>query len=236
MKTISFWKSHWGKHFKIAIGVYILFSIIFAFLTISLFCLPIDLSIMFSLPWIILYSNVIFIGIIILFATYKSIKPFFLILDLNDCHYRDRILKTKIPLLVIVLPLYLIIFYVYFNGFNVYEPVGTLFLSWIVLIIVRSSHYVDRKLGNRLGGFIGAFFLPFGFITLAVNINEFFRNTPNNLTPIVIFIFYFFLILIAQVSLEILMDYISTEEKEKELKSNWLDDPNFRIINDERVK
>ena len=224
-KQNLFWKSHWGKHFKIALGIYILVSIIFGIITISLYQLPWNYTLLLSLPWIILYSNIILIGISVTLSISKTIKPLFLILKLNDCSYMDKTYKLKIPKLAIVLPLYLIIFYIYFIGFKNYEAVTTLLLSWLILIIVRSSHYADRKLGNLIGGFIGSFFLPFGFIALVVNINDFIKNIPIDIIPIVIFMFYFILILLAQFALEILMDYLTSKDREKQL--NWEESPYF---------
>jgi len=225
--STSFWKSHWGTHFKIWIGVYIIASVAFGIITISLYNLPFKYSMLLSLPWIILYSNVILIGIIVALSISKSIKPLFLILELNDCHYTDKILKSKIPKLIITLPLYLIIFYIYFIAFRIYNPIATLLLSWLVLIIVRSAYYTSPKLGNRIGGFIGAFFLPFGFMALVVNIHIFFKNIPSDMIPVVTFIFYFILVILAQIPLEILMDYISSSDKKKQLKANWKKNPAY---------
>ena len=137
------------------------------------------------------------------------------------------ILKHIFPPSNATIPIYLIIFYVYFDSYGTHSPTFTLLIGWIVLLIVRSAHYANRKLGNIIGGFIGAFFLPFGFITFVLNVNTFFENPPPDLIPIVILLFYFFLILLVQVPLEILMDYLASQDKERELRSKWENDLSF---------
>ena len=225
-KSLKFWESNWGTHFKYAIGIYIVFSFIFGFIIVLLFGVPIEYSMLLSLPWVIIFINIILIMILLTIAISKTIKRFFLILYLNDCSYRDKIHNSRIPQLTVVLPIYLMIFFVYFYKFGTYDPNFTLLLSWIVWVIIRSAYYVEREIGKTIGVIVGSFFLPFGFMTFVLLLKDFFSN-PIEVIPSVIFLSYFFIILIGEVALEILMDYFTFQNRQKDLRLEWDGDPAF---------
>lgn len=212
-KKLGFWKTHWGRHFRNGLIAYFCLCVFFAFLIIFLFGVPLEITLLLSIPWIYIYLFPIIAGVTIAIFMSKSVKPLFIILELNNCSYTDKIPKTIIPKISITLPVYLMIFFVYLFSLGKYDPNLTLLLSWIMLIIVRSSYYANKKLGNQIGSFIGSFFLPFGFLTMVLFIKDFLSNVPTDPIPIVIFLSYFVLIVIGQLPLEALMDYITSEDR-----------------------
>jgi len=95
------------------------------------------------------------------------------------------------------------------------------------LIFVRSAHYANQDLGHKIGEFIGAFFIPFGFITLVLNINEIIGKSFPDSATIAIFISFFILILLAQLLLEILMSYLTSKKENRRLKLDWKSHPAY---------
>lgn len=189
------------------------------------------------------YARIILIGALIfyfLFGHYFAISSLDMIKNLytriitvNNFSYGDLIIKRKIPALLIVLPVYLVIFLTYFIIAG-YTSIEALIFGWLVLIFVRSSHYVDKELGAKFGEIIGAFFIPFGFVIILVKGASFYRDisTGMEITEDHIgFIIYFILFSLATIPLEVLMEYRGKnkqiEEKEKQKKEEWSEDSRF---------
>jgi len=168
------------------------------------------------------------------------IKNFLLILNFNDLDY-DETYKKIIPKLLITIVLYIMFFYAFITTIDNYDPILVLLISWLLLIIVRSAHYVNPNTGHKIGEFIGAFIVPFGLITLVLKINEF-SWEDFKITSQVIFISYFVLMIIGEFFLEIFMDYYTKKRKIDiknkffvKLKNNWKGHPSYvEIVNDEK--
>jgi hypothetical protein len=189
------------------------------------------------------YARIILIGALIfyfLFGHYfaisslDSVKNLYTkIINLNNFNYGDLIIKRKIPVLLFVLPVYLVIFLTFFiiAGYNSIEA---LIFGWLVLIFVRSSHYVDKELGAKFGEIVGAFFIPFGFIIILIKGASFYRDVSTGMEITmdhIGFILYFIVFLLATIPLEVLMEYRGKnkriEEEEKRKKKEWNKDSSF---------
>lgn len=186
------------------------------------------------------YARIILIGALIfyfLFGHYFAISSLEMvknlygrIISLNNFSYGDVTDKRKLPALLIILPVYLLIFQTYFiiAGYNFIEA---LIFGWLVLIFVRSSHYVDKELGKKFGEIIGAFFIPFGFTILLIKGASFYVDISTGMAiteeHIGLFL-YFIVFLLATVPLEVVMDYRGKNKKreniEKQKREEWTKD------------
>ncbi|HEC86949.1 MAG TPA: hypothetical protein ENI49_03670 [Thermoplasmatales archaeon] len=143
-----------------------------------------------------------------------AITPYFLymtknilsILNANDLDYDETYKRIKIPKLLSTIIIYIVFFYTFITTIGNYDPILILLISWLLLIFVRSAHYANPNIGHKIGEFIGAFIVPFGFITLILKMSEFSWNNFK-ITSRVIFISYLTLIIIGEFLLEIFMDY-----------------------------
>ena len=233
----------WWKHFKITISLYVIACIIFSILIIYSHGLPFDPNLipikyyfLLIIPWILLFASVL--------SLFYAITPYFLyivknilsILNSNDLDYDETYKKIKVPKLLPTIIIYIMFFYSFITTIGNYDPILILLISWLLLIIVRSAHYVNPYTGHKIGEFIGAFIVPFGFIILILKMNEFsWKNFK--ITSQVIFISYFTLMIIGEFFLEIFMDYYTKKRKDdtknkvyNKLKNNWIDHPSFIAI------
>lgn len=227
-KYFNFWKSSWGKH-------YLFWSIIFfiSILFITFILIP-DSN---YYARILLIAALIFyflLGHIFTFYYLNIVKNLFTnIVNLNNYSYQELTPKRRIPALLVVLPVYLIIFQTYFIVAN-YSFIEALLFGWLILLFVRSSHYVDAEIGAKIGQIIGSFFIPFGFIIVLIKGASFYVDLStgkifiNDYLP---YFLYFIVFILATIPLEVLMDYrgknkqIDDEEKRK--KTKWKKDPCF---------
>jgi len=230
----------WWKHFKITISLYVIACIIFSILIIRSHGIPFDPNLipikyyfLLILPWILLFVSVLSLFYAITPYFLHVIKGFLSILKANDLDYDSTYKKIKIPKLLPTIIIYIAFFYAFITTIGNYDPILILLISWLLLIIIRSAHYANPKTGHKIGEFIGAFIVPFGFITLILRINEFSWNNLK-ITSLVIFISYFTLMIIGEFFLEIFMDYYTKKRKNDnenkahdELKNNWKDHPSF---------
>lgn len=228
IKYFNFLKSYWGKHYFLWTFVFLIFIILITYIQI-----PISNN----------YARILLIGALIFYfffghffalTSLNMVKRLFTrIINLNNYSYRDKTPVRKLPALLVVLPLYLIIFQIYFIVAD-YSFIEALLFGWFVLIFVRSSHYVDKKLGAEIGKIIGSFFIPFGFIIALIKGASFYIDVSTNNTfneEHIGYILYFFVILFATIPLEVLMDYKSKnkqkDEKYKGKRKEWENEPSF---------
>jgi len=227
-KYFSFWKSYWGKHFIFWMIIFLIFISIFSFIQISSSNI---------------YARLLIIGVLIfyfLFGMYFSISSFGMakrlftkIINLNNYSYREVTDERKIPALLVVLPVYLIIFQTYFLIAG-YSFIEALIFGWLVLLFVRSSHYVDPLLGADIGKIIGSFFIPFGFIIVLIKGSSFYVDLSTGnifIKEYLAYFLYFITFILATIPLEVLMDYRGKNkhisDKEKRKKREWEKDPCF---------
>lgn len=227
-KYLNFWKSTWGKHYIFWILVFLIFIVIITFIQI---------------PYSNLYARLLIIGVLIfyfLFGHFFAIYSFGMakrlytkIINLNNYNYREITKERKIPTLLFVLPVYLIIFTTYFIIAD-FSFIESLVYGWLVLLFVRSSHYVDEILGADIGKIIGSFFIPFGFIIVLIKGASFYVDLSTGKILIEDYFgsfLYFITFLLATIPLEVLMDYRSKNKKNsdkyKEKKKEWENDSSF---------
>ena len=102
------------------------------------------------------------------------------------------------------------------------------------MIFVRTSHYVDQELGERIGNIIGSFFLPFGFILVFIKGASFYVDVSTGELFIQDYLghfLYFITFILATIPLEVLMEYRGKKkqitDKCKKKKKEGENDPKF---------
>lgn len=239
MRNISkFLKIPWKRDFIISFLIFVILTFIFTFvfdyLIITPQGLPLKYMPIFYIPIMLIIWCVFLIGLVSSFMFPPLIGGLSRIFSLNDFSFSDSRSKLHIVYILFATSLFLIFLYIYFISLKIYEPIKTLLLSWMVLIFIRSAHYVNPKLGNRIGTLVVSFFIPFGLFILAINLLESGLNFVSDIYQTGLFILYFIIILSAQIPMEILMEYTIIKNKQtiikrrqKELKSNWQESPYF---------
>ena len=144
-KYFTFWRSSWGKHYLIWI---IIFSVFVVFLSLTQIPSPNVALRVFFIAVLFFYLVFGHLFSVVSFDTAKSV--FAKILNLNNHSYWEKTPKRKIPYLLIILPVYLIIFQTYFTIAD-YNFIEALVFGWMIIIFVRSSYYVDSTLGAEIG-------------------------------------------------------------------------------------
>jgi len=227
-RYFTFWKSSWGKHYLFWIIIFLIFIV---FTTVIL------------IPDSNFYARVLIVAALIFYflfghffaiSSFGFVKKLFTnIVNLNNFNYGELTPERKIPALLVVLPVYMLIFQTYFIvvGYNFIEA---LIFGWLILIFVRSSHYVDKELGEEIGKIIGSFFIPFGFIIILIKGASFYVDLSTSkvfIEDYIGYILYFIVFLLATIPLEVLMDYQGKnkqkDDEEKRKKTEWKNDPRF---------
>jgi len=221
-KYFNFWKSFWGKHFIFWVSIFLIFIVISSYIQIPNSNVYARLLIIVALIFYFLF------GIYFAVSSFDMVQRLFTkIINLNNYSYLEKTETRKIPALLIVLPVYLIIFQTYFILVN-YNFIESLIFGWLVLLFVRSSHYVDSLLGADIGRIIGSFFIPFGFIIVLIKGASFYISLSTG--EIFIedhfgYFLYFVTFLLAAIPLEIIMDYRGKNkriyEEEKRKRTEW---------------
>jgi len=227
-KYLNFWKSSSRNHYIFWVSIFLIFVVLITF---------------FQIPDSNHYARVLLVAVLIfyfLFGHFFAIssldmvkKLFTKIVNLNNFGYGDLTVERKMPALLVVLPVYLIIFQTYFiiAGYNFIEA---LLFGWLVLLFVRSSHYVDKKLGAEIGKIIGSFFIPFGFIIVLIKGASFYVDLSTSkifIEDYFGYFLYFIVFLLATIPLEVLMDYRGKnkqkDDEEKRKRIEWKNDSRF---------
>ena len=104
-KYINFWKSSWGKHYIFWIIIFLIFIVVITII---------------QLPGSNIYARFLIIAVLLFYLLFGHFftrtsfdvakKLYTRIINLNSFSYRDVTAERKIPALLIVLPVYLIIF------------------------------------------------------------------------------------------------------------------------------
>lgn len=227
-KYFNFWRSIWGKHYIFWMIVFLIFIVFITFIQIPYSNVYARLLIIAVLIFYFL------IGLIFAIISFDMAKRFFTkIINLNNYSYKEVTEERKIPALLVVLAFYLIIFQTYFILVD-YNFIEALLFGWLVLLFVRSSHYVDFKLGERIGNIIGSFFIPFGFIIVLIKGASFYVDLSTSkifIQDYLGYFLYFITFLLATIPLEVVMDYrgknkqINDEYRKK--KKEWENDSSF---------
>ena len=237
-QTQGFWKSRWGKDFTIAIAIFIIlafvYAVVFYLLISSPEGLPFDYVIIFYLPILLIIWGVFFTGLVGATLFPHIVGRLGLVFELNDVSYSDKRSKLHFIFLLMAVSTFLVINYVYFVSLGIYEPIQTLLLAWMVLIFIRAAHYVNPKVGSRIGALVVSFFLPYGlflggiYLLDLTGIVESGIEISINIYQVGLFFLYFAIILTAHVPLEILLEYISQSlRKDNQQELNRTDTSNL---------
>lgn len=217
--TQGFWKSPWRKEFiKFSIGFVILtfiYAVIFYVIISSPERIPFEYVRWFYWPILILIWCIFFLGLV-----GATLFPHVLgrigekIFELNDISFSEDRSKKHIIALVVINGFLLFVNFIYFISLNIYDPIKTLLLAWVVLIFIRAAHYVNPKMGSRIGALIVSFFLPYGLFltgiygldTIGIVESSFVLNVQISIVGL--FFLYYAIILSAHLPIEVLLEYI----------------------------
>jgi len=227
-KYLNFWKSSSRNHYIFWASIFLIFVVLITLFQIQ----DSNLDAYVLLVVVLIFFFVL--GHVLTIFFFNMVKNLFTkIVNLNNFSYGELTPERKIPALLVVLPAYLIIFQTYFiiAGYNFIEA---LLFGWLVLLFVRSSHYVDKELGAEIGKIIGSFFIPFGFVIILIKGSSFYVDLSTSkifIEDYIGYIIYFIVFLLATIPLEVLMEYRGKnkqkDNEEKRKRTEWKNDPRF---------
>jgi len=218
-KSLGFWKNQSGKDFSKRIVIFLClsipFTLVFDYLVITPNHLPTQYMIIFYLPIFLIILFLLLAGLSASLLFPPVLQKFSMLFEINNVSFSDKRTKLHFVYLVLVISVLLLTIYTYFISLKYYDPIKTLLISWMVVIFVRASHYVDYSLGDKVSVVIISFLIPFGLFIGAITLLETRLSIFSNIYENGLFVLYFIMIVSAQMPLEVLLEYVGKKYSKK---------------------